>query len=77
MTGASNWIGAIRARMIRSSQKRWRRNIRPSREYMGRSRNKLTYNVVLIRGNKKSRTSGRKLGRVRNGCIQSSVPWGK
>jgi hypothetical protein len=52
MTGASNWIEATRARTISSSNQRWRRDVRPSRENLGRCRNKLTGSIIPRRNKK-------------------------
>jgi hypothetical protein len=69
MTGASNWIGATRAR---SSKQRWRRNINPSRENLGRCGNKASNNIIPRR----NKTFRWNLGRDSNRSIQSSIPRG-
>jgi hypothetical protein len=70
MSGASNGIGNTRGR---SSKQRWRRNIRPSVENLGRCRNK-TNNNIITRRRKKFRTSRWNLGRDKNKSIQISIP---
>jgi hypothetical protein len=73
MTGATNLIGATWAWKIRFS--RWRRNFRPSRENLGRCRNKTT-SIIIPRWNKKIRPFGWTLGRISNRSIQSVYPGG-
>jgi len=75
-TGASNWIRNTRAKTIKSSKQRWRRNVRPLGENLCRCTNKINSSIIPRR-NKNIRPSGWILGRNSNGIIQSVIPKGK
>jgi hypothetical protein len=62
--------------MIRSPRQRWRRNLRPPGENLGRCRNKMT-SIIVTRRNKNTIPYKWILGRDSDGSIQRVICRGK